>query len=338
MRNAGVAARVAPEHSESRWATDRALDFIAEQGAERWCLHLSYIKPHWPYIAPAPYHKMYGREDMLDVIRSPKELEDAHPVVAGFRNFKPSVSFQREGVRETVVPTYMGLVREIDDQIGRLLEALRASGRLDDTLVVFCSDHGDYLGDHYLGDKELFHDTVARVPMLVVDPRRAADATRGSASDRLVEAIDVVPTILDALGLPIADHIVEGRSLVPVLEASPGPWRDAAISEMTYAFRDVVRLPIGRPVSGCQSYMVRTGRWKANFYGGLRPELFDMSEDPHELHDLGGDPSRAGVIAELETLLVDWTRERNIHPTMPNATIAGWNKKEVEVGIEIGTW
>ena len=116
----------------------------------------------------------------------------------------------------TVRPAYQGLIAQLDDHLGRVWEAMERLGRWKDTLVVFSSDHGDYLGDHWLGEKELFHDCVQRVPFLLYDPSPDADATRGAAEDRFVEAIDVVPTILDALALDAAPHLVEGRSLLPL--------------------------------------------------------------------------------------------------------------------------
>ena len=113
-----------------------------------------------------------------------------------------SETFSRQGVRETVLPAYMGLIKQIDDHLGRLFDWLEESGRMDDTMIVFTSDHGDYLGDHWLGEKELFHDVSVRVPLIVFDPRSEADATRGKVSDAFVEAIDLVPTFMEATGAP----------------------------------------------------------------------------------------------------------------------------------------
>jgi arylsulfatase A-like enzyme len=339
MHNARLPARIPEADSETPYLTDRAIAFIAERGESPWCLHLSYIKPHWPYMAPAPYNDLYGPEDVVAVKQDPRELENAHPVVALYRSgFEASRNFARKDVRDVVIPTYMGLVKQIDDHLGRLLAALRESGRLADTLIIFCSDHGDYLGDHYLGDKELFHDSSSRVPLIVVDPRASADATRGTAETRLVEAIDVVPTILDALGIAPPEHLLEGRSLLPLIEQAPVAWRDAAFSEADYAFRDFVRLPLQRPVGGCHNFMVRTDRWKYNCYDGLRPELFDMQSDPDEFCDLAGDKGYASVLAEMRARLCDWLRHRHVNTTMTHEAIAGWNVKEAALGIRIGEW
>ena len=94
-------------------------------------------------------------------------------------------------------------------------------GRLKDTLIIFCADHGDFLGDHWLGEKDC-SDTVQRVPFIVVDPRPEADATRGSEDDRFVECVDVVPTVLDALGLPIPRHRIEGETCCPATRPAAG--------------------------------------------------------------------------------------------------------------------
>ena len=224
MRNVHLPARVREEHSETAYMTDQALAFMELEGDEPWVLHLSYVKPHWPYMAPAPYHAMYSADQCLPVARTETERADAHPVVAAYRRHEESVSFANDACVRTVRPAYQGLITQIDDHLGRLFNSMAQLGRLDDTLIVFTADHGDFLGDHWLGEKELFYDTVQRVPMIVVDPSAAADATRGTVDARFVESVDVLPTILAALGIEAPRHRVEGRALQPLLHgvlASP---------------------------------------------------------------------------------------------------------------------
>jgi len=339
MRWADRPAAIDERDSETPYMTRRAMAFIDEQGERPWLLHLSYIKPHWPYVAPAPYHARYTASDVIPVRQHADEFVDPHPVVDGYRHTPPSISFRRADVRDTVIPTYMGLVRQIDDQLGALFDFLRERGRDRDTLIVFTSDHGDYLGDHGLGEKELFHDTIVRVPMIVVDPRPEADATRGSAEHRLVEAIDLAPTFLEALDLPAVPEWLEGASLQPLLHgAAPAAWRRHVFSENSYAFRDAVRLPTGRPVDGCQMTMVRGERWKYIHYEGLRPQLFDLLDDPDEFHDLGTSPAHAQVREAMATALFDWLRRRKRFPTIRLDDIEQWNRREVAAGIRIGEW
>ena len=94
-----------------------------------WCLHLSYIKPHWPYIVPAPYHDMYGPEDIIPVNRSHLERQDPHPLMAAYYDYRYGRAFSRDDVREAVIPAYMGLITQIDDQIGRLMSYLKKAAR-----------------------------------------------------------------------------------------------------------------------------------------------------------------------------------------------------------------
>ncbi|HEX5865023.1 MAG TPA: sulfatase-like hydrolase/transferase, partial [Casimicrobiaceae bacterium] len=140
MRNAGLPARVAEAHSETSYTTDRALAFLRAQGDRPWVLHLSYVKPHWPYLAPAPYHSRYTIDQCLPVKRERRELDQAHPVLAAYREQEECANFMRDDVWRTVRPTYQGLVQQIDDHLGRVWEALDALGRFDDTLIVFTSD------------------------------------------------------------------------------------------------------------------------------------------------------------------------------------------------------
>ena len=124
---------MAEEESETPYTTTRAIEFMEQAKDESWCLHLSYIKPHWPYIVPAPYHDMYGKDDIQPVKRDACEKEDPHPLLAGYFGHRYSHAFSRDDVRETVIPAYMGLITQIDDQIGRLMTYLEESGQIDDT-------------------------------------------------------------------------------------------------------------------------------------------------------------------------------------------------------------
>ena len=319
MRHAHLPARIPEAHSETVYTTDRAIDFIDEQGEQPWCLHLSYIKPHWPYIAPAPYHALYSAEQVIAPVRA--EAPSDHPVYAAFRQHEESLNFSRDEVRLNVVPTYMGLIKQVDDQLGRLFDHLQGNGRWEDTLIVFTSDHGDFLGDHYLGEKEFLLEQAVGIPLIVRDPRAEADATRGQVDARLVETIDALPTFLDALGLPAADHRLEGRSLIPLLHGATPSWRHYAIAEYDYAFQAPARERIGQPIDRCRMYMVRSECFKYLAYDGVRPQLFDLENDPQELHDLGQNPAFAAVREEHQGYLFDWLRTLKRRTTISHAEI-----------------
>ncbi len=335
MKNAKHPARVRLEDSETNYTTRRAMEFIDEAGDTPWCLHLSYIKPHWPYIAPAPYHDMYSAEDVPDAMRDRAERVDPHPLLAAYQAHRTSKCMSRDDVRRTVIPVYMGLITQIDDQIGELMRHLEATGRLDETLIVFTSDHGDYLGDHWLGEKELFHEQSVRVPLIVVDPDARADATRGRVNADLVEAIDLVPTFIEAAGGEVPDHILEGRSLLPLVHGATEWPRDAAISEYDFAFREA-RTLLGRDISDCRAVMVFDGRYKLVHVTGHRPMLFDLQADPQESVDIGNDPASRGLRDRLEKRLFRWMEQLRTRTTMTDARVDQLTEIEKDEGIWIG--
>jgi len=338
MRNARLPARVAEPHSETAYTTDRALEFLRAQGERPWVLHLSYVKPHWPYLAPAPYHTRYTIEQCPPMKRHARELERAHPVLAAYRRQEECANFMHDEVWRTVRPAYQGLVQQIDDHLGRVWETLQALGRFEDTLIVFTSDHGDYLGDHWLGEKEHFHDVIQRVPLSVYDPDPAADATRGRVETRFVEAIDLVPTFLDALRLPVASERIEGRSLLPLTRnADPSGWRDAVFSELDYGYREARRI-LCRAPDACRAWMVRTERWKYVHWQDFRPQLFDLVADPDEFDDLGDDSAHEDVRREMRERLLAWFMGLKRRVTATDAQVDADTAAHKKAGVFFGQW
>ncbi|MCR8722834.1 alkaline phosphatase family protein [Frigidibacter sp. ROC022] len=339
MQNARKPAHIREEDSETPWLTGQAMQFIEAQGDSPWLCHLSYIKPHWPYIVPAPYHDLYGPEDVPPPVRAESERENPHPVYDAFMSGQIGQAFSRDEVRETVIPAYMGLIAQCDDQLGRLLDWLEETGRAEQTIIVLTSDHGDYLGDHWMGEKDLFHDASARVPLIIMDPRPEADATRGQTCDALVEAIDLAPTFVDWAGGTPPSHILEGRSLRPWLRGeTPEDWRQAAISEYDFSGTPVA-VKLGLEPRDCRLFMVATRDWKLmHAEGGFRPMLFDLANDPDELHDLGADPARAGTIAQLYDLLFAWARRMSQRTAISDAEIVARRGASRRRGILQGVY
>ena len=335
MRNARFAARIPCKDSETAVTTDRAIDFIREQGDAPWCLHLSYIKPHWPYMAPSPYHQLFGEEDILSPVRNEQERTDAHPVYRAFRNHEESLSFSKDEVRKTVVPTYMGLIKQIDDEIGRLLKELEAYGRMTDTMIVFTSDHGDFLGDHWLGEKEILFEQAVRIPMIVVDP--SANAQRGATCDALVQAIDLIPTFLEALDQPDEYQILEGESLLPIIRAGKAREREAVFCELDYSFSDARRELQVHP-DRARSVMVRTVDKKLIHHDGFPPQFYDLANDPGELEDLGQQNSARKCQIELQDRLFEWARSLRNRTTMSAESVLLFSARSKTTDIAIGRW
>ncbi|MGB1253160.1 MAG: sulfatase-like hydrolase/transferase, partial [Candidatus Promineifilaceae bacterium] len=340
-RNAKYPANLPEEHTETPYNTNRAIDFMKEAGDTPWCLHLGYIKPHWPYIAPAPYHNMYSADQVLPANRTEQERETPHhPVYAGFLQYGVGEGFARDEVRETVIPAYMGLIKQVDDHIGRLLTWMRETGLIENTMIVFTSDHGDYLGDHWLLDKYWFHEESVRVPLIIYDPTSQADATRGTVSDELVESIDIVPTIIEFAGGTVNPQRLEGRSLLPLLHGNvPTDWRRFVISEEDFSPL-TVRFHLDLPVEDARATMLRTKRWKYILHERFRSELYDMDNDPQERNDLGEHPDYESVRRDLHEQLFGWFRRRALRFTRPNSftemrSQPGWVES---LGVYIGHW
>lgn len=324
FRNAARPARIPEPFSETAYMTDRAIDFIEGHAGQPWCLHLSYIKPHWPYIAPAPYHAMYGPEDILPAKRSTSEKDTPHPIARVLMNEPDSRAFHDERTRATVIPTYMGLVSQVDAHLGRVLAALETSGQRDQTLIVFTSDHGDFLGDHWFADKAMFYEPAVRVPLIICDPRHGAERTRGAVFDTLVEAIDLAPTFVDAMGGEIASHSLEGRSLMPLIRAEEtAPAREAVISELDYGYLATGRA-LGLAPRRSMGRMIRTARWKYVHFHDLPDQLFDLRNDPDEIHDLSGDEAHHPVRQEMKDRLLEWALTRQTRVTDTDARVEGW--------------
>ncbi len=333
MRHADKPANIAEEDSETPWLTSRALDFLASEAASRpWMAHLSFIKPHWPYIVPAPYHNMYGHNAIQPVNRDKSELQDMHPVFSAFHNSAIGQAFSRDEVRRKVTPAYMGLIKQCDDQLGRLLDHLEESGRMADTMIVLTSDHGDYLGDHWLGEKDLFHAPSVKVPLIIYHPGSKA---RGAVVDELVEAIDLAPTFIEAMGGQVPGHILEGRSLMPFLRGEAPAWREYVVSEYDYSSTPV-RERLGVSTTDARLFMVADQRYTfMHAEGGFRPMLFDRKADPEELHDLGNSPDHATIIAKMYDHLNQWSRRPSQRTTRSQAEIMAPGKRN---GVIIGAY
>jgi arylsulfatase A-like enzyme len=204
-------ALYAAEHSDTAFATDRALAHIAAQGARPWCLHVSYLRPHPPYVAPAPYHDRYHPDRVPEPRRAADREAEArqHPWLAHHLRTQRTAADWPEAHRRQLRATYYGMIAEVDHQIGRLIAPLKASGAYERTIVIFTADHGEMLGDHWYYGKDGYFDPAFRVPMIW----RVPDGRRGQFVDAFSEHVDVMPTLLALAGAP---------------DAGPANWRTHA--------------------------------------------------------------------------------------------------------------
>jgi arylsulfatase A-like enzyme len=274
------------------------LDHVAAT-TEPWFVHAAYIRPHPPFVAPEPYASMYDPADVPEPVRADSyEAEGAvHPVLAGAVSI-PGVRLgdDLDELRQTRA-TYYGMMTEVDAQLGRLFDGLRASGSWDDTLVVLTSDHGEQLGDHWLTEKLGWFEQSYHIPCIVRDPD-APHAYGTVVADRFTENVDVMPTVLEWLGLRVPVQC-DGRSLLPLVRGdATASWRDGAFWE--WEFRD----PIGGwaeqlldlTMDQCAISVLRDAHGKYVHFTGLAPLFYDLDADPHELVNRADDPAYAATV------------------------------------------
>ncbi len=304
-------AQYAAAESETAFLTDRALAFVAEQkSGDPWFIHLSYFRPHSPLIAPSPYNTLYHPAECpaprkavniaLEKTQHPwlahhldRQLSGPAPV----QDRLAMSSLDDAGVRQ-LRAIYYGLIGELDDALGRLIRELKAKDLYDRTLIVITSDHGDMLGDHWCWGAEGYFDQAFHVPLIIREPSSASSAARGVRVDRFTEAVDVMPTMLEAAGLPVPPAC-DGHSLLAFLHGGPvRDWRSAVHWE--FDFRDL-RLPgiaseLALEPEHCRINVIRDAEYKYVHFVGLPPLFFDLSRDPDELDDRAVDPGYAGLL------------------------------------------
>ena len=331
-------ARVSDEDSETPYMTRRAIEFLSEDDGKSPCLlHLSYIKPHWPYVAPAPYNSMYSAEDVIPPNKAEHELKDPNQLMGCFMNRVAGKTFGEDYAREKVIPVYMGLITQIDDQLGILFEFMEANGLMENTMIVFTSDHGDYLGDHWMGDKDYFHDPSVKIPMIIADPSQEANKTRGTTDDSMVELIDLLPTFLEFYECSVEKNVLDGLSLLPKIRGREADWRSAVVSEYDYSCQ-VFRPELERMPLDCRSYMIADEKWKYIHAPGFPPVLFDRVNDPAELNDLGRNSECQHICDLMFKKLADWSlqyRQRETWTEDKNLHMTGL---EEQLGVIIGYW
>jgi arylsulfatase A-like enzyme len=297
------------EAHSSTWVGDQSVEFLDRIGDRPFFAWVSFPDPHPPFCPPAPYCDRYDPKDVPLPFQSEGELEDKPPhfkefyegrLVSGWGlnafgeedRASPDLREMTEDQYREIIAHYYGMISLIDDNVGKILRALDEKGLAEDTLVVFTSDHGDLLGDHFLIRKGAFHyDSLIRVPLLWRFPGRIA---AGSKVEGQASLIDIVPTICDLLGVdPLPD--VHGMSLAPELKGERSEGRENVLVEFDWRFRR------GMPLK-----TLRTRDWKLTYYAGQSfGELYDLENDPHEVVNLYGKPEYAEVQRSMMKRLMD---------------------------------
>ncbi|HEY8181351.1 MAG TPA: sulfatase [Thermoanaerobaculia bacterium] len=288
---------------------DQTLFFLQNRSKERpFCLLMNFKAPHRNWI-PAARHAHAFEEVEIPIPRTfedkfegrPEALRKTDMAIADMPDFKdrgvpetlPRDERKRRNLQELVRNYYRTLL-SVDENVGAVLDFLDKNDLAKNTLVIFTSDNGFFLGEHGLFDKRLMYEPSIRVPLLMRQPGKIAAGSVNNSE--MVLNIDIAPTLLEAAGIPIAPAM-QGRSFVPMLEGKSIPWRDAFLYEY-YEFPDAdhcVRKNRG----------VRTARWKLiHFWEQPQEwELYDLRDDPDEIRNLAGRRDHAAIMTELRSRL-----------------------------------
>lgn len=287
----GGASRIPNSHYLENEIARRASDFISRNREGNFLCFVSNVAPHGPFTPPVPWDSAFAPEEVALCPRHEDELEDKPP--AFIRWVRQNRKYLTERELRVMVALTWGLVGMVDENVGRLVGALREAGVYDETLVIFTSDHGDF-GSAYgiIGKSWCAVENIIRVPLVMSVP---GFRDRARQVEGLVENVDILATMLDWSGIALPGKM-HGASLVPVLEGGEKTPKDAVFSYEHSLYS----------ADGMYFSMVREGDWKYVHTVGFKGELYDLGADPREWRNRVDDPACRARVRHLRDRLLDW--------------------------------
>ncbi|UOF88758.1 sulfatase-like hydrolase/transferase [Fodinisporobacter ferrooxydans] len=302
---------------------DHAISYLEKRIDSPFFMWVSFPDPHSPYQVPEPYASLYDPERIPEPKIKPGELMTKPEGLRELQKIQKMDHVSMKSIKK-MISIYYGMITLIDESIGRILSKIKELELEKDTIIIFTSDHGDYMGDHGLARKSWnFYDCLLRVPFMISWPgvipiRRHTDC--------LVENVDLAPTLLELCNIDKQTG-VQGTSLAPVLKGE-----QQFLKESIYATigtpaktKDSVKADTsggGQPfwnVSALQGMMLRTKEWKLCIYANCEGELYNLSDDPEELNNLYGKTDTRIIESQLKTQLL-LTRLRVDDPLPPSSS------------------
>lgn len=304
-----TAAPVPSMLTSTAWTVNESIRFLHRRDPERpFFLWVSFFDPHPPLMPPEPYYSMYD------------DYPIPEPAMGDWTEDAPyDQRFHRESHKyDKIVPqtirkirsAYYGQITYIDHQLGRLLGAMRSMGILDETLIVYTSDHGEMLGDHRDFGKSTLYEASAKVPMIVRFPKGHHPERRGEVCDAPVGLVDVLPTLTEFAGIETPEGI-DGRDMLSLGEEANAAWRSYYPCEVK------ARGGMFALTNGTEKYM-----W---FQWGNREQYFRLDEDPLETNDLSRNSTYADRMAWWRECLVERLTKHN-HPAVRNGRMVSMNE------------
>ena len=291
-----LAADGADEEQTDGMIATEAIKMMQAKRGQPFFLGVGFFRPHTPYVAPRKYFEMYPLKDMR-LPYAPKGDRDDIPTAAFAHNCPvPHYGLDELTLRKAL-QAYYATVSFVDAQVGRLMAALDRLGLVDNTIVVLWSDHGYHLGEHNgIWQKRTLFEQASRTPLIIRAPGARGN---GTACTRIVEFVDIYPTLTDLAGLKPPKGL-EGRSLRPLLDNPLAKWDGHAITQVLRPADQ----RLAKPVMGRS---IRTGRWRYTDWaeGNSGVELYDHASDPMEFNNLAlePDPEARFVMQQLRKLL-----------------------------------
>ena len=273
----------------------RALEYLHDPARQQrpWALNVGFIAPHFPLVVPQRFWDLYPLDqiDLPDL--PPGHLDNLHPVYQRMRTMFGLIDFPEDGVRRARAG-YYALITYLDEKIGQLIDALEATGQLENTVIIHTSDHGEMNGEHGMWRKSNFYEAASRIPLQIAWP---GHLPTGKRIPQVVSLVDLVATVVDMAGAAPVTPLV-GDSLLPLLKDKADDWKDEA-------FAEYLAHGVDRPMA-----MLRSGRYKLNYSLNDPLELYDVVADPNEFTNLAENPDYADVLEALKTrLLSHWNPE-----------------------------
>ncbi|MGD7653031.1 MAG: sulfatase [Verrucomicrobiales bacterium] len=275
------------EHTDGKVAS-KAIELIEAHKDKPFFIAAGFFNPHCPYVAPRKYFDLYDIDDITlpDAEQAREDLKDVPPMAIRNDAKWPFRGVSVEEAKQCKL-AYYASVSFVDAQVGRLLDALEKNGLMDDTIIVFWSDHGYFLGEKGLWYKRKAFERSARAPLIIVTP----DGTKGASCSKPVEMLDMYPTLVDSADFEVPTAL-EGRSLRPLLQDANASWDHPAITQVHFS-------------PNAQGYSLRNDRWRYTEWnrGKAGIELYDHQNDPEEITNLAPRPEHAEMIRTLASQL-----------------------------------
>ena len=311
------------EDSDTNFMANAVIEWLGDHRQQDWFMHCVFLRPHPPVITPEPYNALYDPADVELPRRHASAQEEAalHPHLA--QRIKglsqPNKYDEHNPLNLVEMPDlelrqmracYYGMMNEVDDAVGRIVAHLKQTGEYDNTLIVFTCDHGEMGGEHYTWGKETTFDQSFFIPLIIRDPRPAAQATHARQVDAFTESVDLMPTVLEWLGAEVPTQC-DGRSLLPFLEGrTPQHWRTEAHMELDFRTGPQtgydIEAALGLDPDECQICIIRGERWKYVHFATLPPLLFDLQNDAWEMRDLSTDTRYQSVLLHMAQKMLSW--------------------------------